>query len=275
MKTPEDVKARVSAAYHSAADFYDHAANSFWDRFGRRTIERLGIRPGSRVLDLCCGSGASALPAARAAGPAGRVVGIDLAPGLVALAKAKALRLGLANVELRVADILDLDDATAAFDDVVCVFGIFFVPDMAGALRAMQSYARPGGRVAVTTWGAGVFEPVNSAFWGAVRRVRPELFKSFNSWDRLGEPRLLHALFEEAGVPPPEVVVETGSHPIPMEDDILALLMGTGYRGVIEQLSPSEWSRVRDDVSASVRAAGAQAITADVIYAVATTVPSR
>lgn len=275
VKTPDDVKARVSSAYDSAADFYDHAANSFWDRFGRRTIERLGIRPGSRVLDLCCGSGASALPAAVAAGPTGRVVGIDLAPGLLRLAEAKALRQGLTNVEFQVADILDLQDAQEAFDDVVCVFGIFFVPDMAAALRAMQSYARPGGRLAVTTWGAGLFEPVNSAFWEAVRRVRPELFKSFNPWDRLGEPGLLHRLFEEAGAPRPEVVVETGSHPIPTEDEVLALMMGTGYRGVIEQLSPSESSRVREDVWASVRAASATAITADVIYATAAASSTR
>ncbi|HEV8199738.1 MAG TPA: class I SAM-dependent methyltransferase [Candidatus Polarisedimenticolia bacterium] len=267
MKTPDDVKARVSSAYHSAADHYDHAGNSFWDRFGRRTVERLGVRPGERVLDLCCGSGASALPAAVAAGPAGRVVGVDLAPGLLDLATAKAQRLGLANVEFRRADILALDDAQEAFDAVICVFGIFFVPDMAQALRAMWSYARPGGRVAVTTWGAGVFEPVNSSFWEAIRRVRPELFKSFNAWDRLGEPRLLDRLFEEAGLRRPEIAVEAASHPLPTDDDALALILGTGYRGVVDRLSTSEWARVREDVLAPVRSTSARAVKADVIYA--------
>ena len=270
MPTPEDVKARVSSAYDRAADFYDHAANSFWDRFGRRTIERLGLPPGARVLDLCCGSGASALPAARAVGPSGNVVAVDLAPGLLRLAREKAQALGLSNIELRREDILALADATEAFDEVVCVFGIFFVPDMAQALRAMWSYARPGGRVAVTTWGAGLFEPVNSAFWEAVRRVRPELFKSFNPWDRLGEPEALHRLFVEAGLPRPEVVVEEGTHPIPGDEDVLALMMGTGYRGVIEQLSPSEWTRVREDVSAPVRSAAVRAIRTDVIYSTVT-----
>ena len=267
MTTPDDVKARVSSAYHSAADYYDHAGNSFWDRFGRRTIERVGLRPGSRVLDLCCGSGASALPAAGAAGPGGFVLGVDLAPGLLDLARAKARRLGLANVEFRNADILALHDAKEAFDAVVCVFGIFFVPDLAQALRTMWSYARPGGRVAVTTWGTGVFEPVNSSFWEAVRRVRPELFKSFNSWDRLGEPKLLERLFDEAGLPSPEIVLEEGSHPVPTDDDVLALILGTGYRGVVDQLSASEWDRVREDVLGPVRSAAAKTVQTDVIYA--------
>jgi ubiquinone/menaquinone biosynthesis C-methylase UbiE len=271
VSTPADVKRRVSSAYNSAADHYDHAANTFWDRFGRRTVERLGVRPGAVVLDLCCGSGASALPAARAAGPGGRVVGVDLAPELIRLAQSKAQRLGLANIEFRVADLLDLgDDTTSAFDDVVCVFGIFFVPDMAAALRAMWTCTRPGGRVAVTTWGQGLFEPVNSAFWEAVRAVRPELFKSFHPWDRLGEPALLDRLFEEAGLPKPEVAVETGAHPIHGEGDLLALMLGTGYRGVLEQLSPPELKRVQDEVIASARAASVTSIRADVLYATAT-----
>jgi len=267
VKTPDDVKARVSAAYHSAADYYDHAGNSFWDRFGRRTVERLGVRPGANVLDLCCGSGASALPAAVAAGPAGRVLGVDLAPGLLELASAKARRLGLTNTEFRNADILALDDAKEAFDAVVCVFGIFFVPDLAQALRTMWSYARPGGRIAVTTWGAGVFEPVNSSFWEAVRRVRPELFKSFNAWDRLGEPDLLRRLFDEAGLPAPEIVLEPGSHPLPTDDDVLALILGTGYRGIVDQLSASEWDRVREDVLAPIRSSVATTVQVDVLYA--------
>jgi ubiquinone/menaquinone biosynthesis C-methylase UbiE len=270
MPTPDDVKARVSSAYNSAADHYDHAANSFWDRFGRRTIERLGIRPGARVLDVCCGSGASALPAAVAAGPTGQVVGVDLAPGLLRLARAKAQRLGLGNIEFRIADLLELAGDTAnAFDDVVCVFGIFFVPDMAAALRAMWACVRPGGRVAVTTWGKGLFEPVNSAFWEAVRGVRPELFKSFNPWDRLGEPALLERLFAEASLPGPEVVLEAGTHPIHGDDDLLALMLGTGYRGVIDRLSPAEWKRVREEVAAAARTAAVNSIRADVIFATA------
>ncbi|MEK6325855.1 MAG: hypothetical protein AABN33_29815 [Acidobacteriota bacterium] len=61
MATPDDAKAKATATYNAAADFYDDPANSFWGRFSRRTIERLRPQPGARLLDACCGSGASAI----------------------------------------------------------------------------------------------------------------------------------------------------------------------------------------------------------------------
>jgi SAM-dependent methyltransferase len=79
MSTLDDAKAKATAAYNAAADFYDDPANSFWDRFGRRTIDRLQLPAGACTLDVCCGSGASAIPAAEKVGPQGFVLGIDLA----------------------------------------------------------------------------------------------------------------------------------------------------------------------------------------------------
>jgi ubiquinone/menaquinone biosynthesis C-methylase UbiE len=55
----------------------------FWARIGSLTIERLRLRPGASVLDVGCGSGASAIPAAQAVGPRGRVIGVDLAERLL------------------------------------------------------------------------------------------------------------------------------------------------------------------------------------------------
>src|SRR6185436_20213571 len=95
MATPQDAQMKAAATYNAASDFYDHAANTFWTRFGRRTVERLELTPGARVLDVCCGSGASAIPAAEAVGPTGSVLGVDLAQKLLALARAKAGARGL------------------------------------------------------------------------------------------------------------------------------------------------------------------------------------
>lgn len=267
MRTPDDVKARVASAYNRASDFYDHSGNAFWDRFGGRTVERLNIAPGSRVLDLCCGTGASALPAAIAVGPEGHVVAVDLATSLIELGQHKADALGLQNIEFRLSDVLALDLERHSFDVVICVFGIFFIPDLNAALRQMWSFVRPGGVLAITVWGSGLFEPVNSSFWDAVRRVRPELFKSFNPWDRLGEAGLVRDLFAEARLPEPEIIFESATHPLQTDADVMALMMGTGYRGVIEQLSDDDRSRVHREVLEAAHVNKTTAVRADVIYA--------
>src|SRR4029450_3566694 len=118
-------------------DSYDGLATSFWERFGRGSVERLRLSPGSCVLDVCCGSGASAIPAAEKVGPTGSVVGVDLAENLLALARAKASSKGLDNVEFRAGDMLNLGLQDSQFDTVVCVFGIFFVPDTSLAVREL------------------------------------------------------------------------------------------------------------------------------------------
>ncbi|HEX3431726.1 MAG TPA: hypothetical protein VHT03_12660 [Rhizomicrobium sp.] len=64
-------KLRTASTYDAAADLFDASALSFWDRIGRRTVERMSLRRGASVLDACCGSGASAIPAAVAVGAGG------------------------------------------------------------------------------------------------------------------------------------------------------------------------------------------------------------
>ncbi|QLC24233.1 class I SAM-dependent methyltransferase [Parasphingopyxis algicola] len=82
------------------------------------------------MLDIGCGAGASALPAARAVGQDGRVVGIDLSGELLEIARRRAAADGLENTEFRVGDMTALDYADGRFDTVISVFSIFFVPDM-------------------------------------------------------------------------------------------------------------------------------------------------
>ena len=169
---PENAQERAAFTYNAAADFYDSSALSFWDYFGRRTIELASLPSGSRVLDVCCGAGASALPAAETVGPRGNVIGVDLSKQLLELARTKAIQRRLDNIEFEVGDMLSLRFAVASFDAVVCVFGIFFVPDMANAASELWSRIRPGGKLVVTTWGPNFCEPANDAFWCSIKNVQ-------------------------------------------------------------------------------------------------------
>ena len=90
---------RAARAYGAAADHFSNPALGFWDRYGAATVARLPLAPGHRVADLCCGTGASAIPAARAVGPSGQVTGVDVAEPLLALARERAA--GLPQAEAR------------------------------------------------------------------------------------------------------------------------------------------------------------------------------
>ena len=266
MTTLDKAKEKAAATYNSASDFYDHPANTFWERYGRRTIDRLQLPEGARVLDVCCGSGASALPAAQAVGPKGSVIGVDLAENLLDLARAKAKQRGLTNIQFERGDMTSLRFDTGNFDVVVCVFGIFFVPDMEAAVRELTRVARDGGRVAITTWGPRFFEPVTSVFWNSVRAVRPDLYKSFNPWDRISDPVSLRALLESAALSEIETAPETDSQPVNSPDDWWAMVLGSGYRGTVDQLSAHDCEQVRAENLDFIRRERIHSVEANVIY---------
>jgi ubiquinone/menaquinone biosynthesis C-methylase UbiE len=123
----QEAIAKIATVFNAASDYFDAPALSFWNRFGQQTIDRLSLCSGDRVLDVCCGTGASAIPAAVSVGCTGLVLGIDLAESLLQLARQKSHQQGLENIEFRCGDFESLGLPDESFDAVVCVFGIFFV----------------------------------------------------------------------------------------------------------------------------------------------------
>ena len=265
----DDAKKKAANTYNAASDFYDHPANTFWGRYGRKTVERLRLAAGERVLDVCCGSGASAIPAAEIVGPTGSVIGVDLAENLLALARSKAEKQGLTNIQFRVGDMTQLPFDDESFDVVVCVFGIFFVPDMEAALRELKRVLRSGGKVAITTWGPRFFEPASTAFWESVRDVRPDLYKGFNPWDRISDVDAVSSLLMSAGFETVAAVAESGEQPVNSPDDWWAMIMGSGYRGTVAQLEPADRERVRLANLDFINRTALRSLESNVVYATA------
>jgi ubiquinone/menaquinone biosynthesis C-methylase UbiE len=116
-------------------------------------LEFAALVPGERVLDIASGTGLVTFAAARAVGPEGRVLGIDVSRRMVALARERSQRLEMTNCSFAAmgAEALTLPDAT--FDVVLCTLGLMYVPDPGLALREMRRVLRPGGRVAIAVWG--------------------------------------------------------------------------------------------------------------------------
>jgi SAM-dependent methyltransferase len=165
--------------------------------------------------------------------------------------------------------MLDLGLPESSFDAVICVFGIFFVPDMQAAVRELWRLVRPGGKLAITTWGPRFFEPASTAFWNSVRAVRPDLYKGFNPWDRISEPDAVRALFAAAGVEDLDVVAEAEAYSLSSPEDWWAMVLGTGYRGTVEQLDPEARQRVQRENLDFIRQADVHSVEANVVYAVA------
>jgi ubiquinone/menaquinone biosynthesis C-methylase UbiE len=264
----DDVAERARRTYDAAADHYDGAPLGFWERIGRRTVERLRLAHGARVLDVPCGSGSSALAAAGRVGPGGHVLAVDLAERLLGLGRAKARAAGIDNVEFRAGDMRALEAADASFDAVVCVFGIFFVPDMVEQARRFVRLLKPGGALAVTTWGDAMFAPGDAAFWAAVGEVRPDLVRGFNPWDALVTPPALRAVLADAGAADVDVVAEDGVQPLRGPDDFWSVVLGSGYRGTVDQLDDAQRERVRAATLAAL--AGVTAIRTPALYGTAT-----
>jgi len=260
---------RAARTYSAAADHYGLASLAFWERFGADTVSRLGLGPGGTVLDLCCGHGASAIPAARAIGASGRVLGVDLAEPLLKLAQARAASEGLANVEFRQGDATCTGFPAGGFDAVICVFGVFFAADMESFAAEMWRLVSPGGRLAVTTWGPGLFEPANSLFWDCVGEIEPSLFKAFNPWDKITSPSALEHLLERAGAVSAKAQAVACAHQLDHPDSFWDIVLGTGYRATVDALSPRQCDRLRARLLGELRSRRVTTVQTNVVFGTA------
>ena len=111
-------------------------------------VRRLHLSPGTRVLDVACGTGNTAIPAARTGAT---VTGVDIAPNLVAQAKERAREAGVA-AEFREGDAEQLDFPDASFDVVISVFGAMFAPRPERTAAELLRVCRPGGIIAMGNW---------------------------------------------------------------------------------------------------------------------------
>lgn len=148
-----------------------------WDRWhpvfeaGAEPVTRLlldvgAVRPGATVLDVASGTGEVAVAAAERVGPQGRVVGVDLAADMVAVAR----RRGAAHPQLSFTqgDAEDLGLPPASFDTVLSRWGLMFLPDRARGLRGLGGLLRPGGRLAGTSWSVPPRAAVISTAFGVI-----------------------------------------------------------------------------------------------------------
>jgi len=117
---------------------------------GDALVQRLGIGRGMRVLDLGCGDGTTAIPAARAGAD---VLGVDIARNLVDAGNRRAADMGLTNCRFQQGDATNLQPIPdASFDMVISIFGAMFAPKPLDVAKEMVRVTRPGGRIVMGNW---------------------------------------------------------------------------------------------------------------------------
>ena len=117
---------------------------------GAALVAKLGITKGLKVLDLGCGDGTTAIPAAKLGAD---VEGVDIARNLVEAGNARVKAEGLTNITFREGDAINLSDIPDAnFDLVVSVFGAMFAPQPFDVAKEMFRVTRPGGRIVMGNW---------------------------------------------------------------------------------------------------------------------------
>src|SRR5881628_2547598 len=117
---------------------------------GEAVVESLGVKPGLKVLDLGCGDGTTALPAARRGAD---VLGVDIARNLVEAGNRRAQEHGLTNLRFQEGDACNLSGlADDMFDLVVSIFGAMFAPKPFDVAKEIVRVTRPGGRIVMGNW---------------------------------------------------------------------------------------------------------------------------
>jgi SAM-dependent methyltransferase len=140
---------QAATGWRRWSDLIDRSASGVSERL----VQLAGVEPGSRVLDVAAGYGEPALSAARVAGPEGSVVATDISADMLAFGRERAAAAGLENVEFVESDAVGLDFPEGSFDAALSRWGIIFEPDGEAAAARVRGFLKPGGRMAISSWG--------------------------------------------------------------------------------------------------------------------------
>lgn len=141
---------QIRAAWDAIAPRYDEVTTPMNQRFAETALLRVNVGPGVRFLDVACGSGAVALPAARRGA---QVTAVDLAPTMIERLTARARAEGLNSVQGAVMDAGSLEFADDTFDVTASMNGLSLLPDLRSGLREAVRVTKPGGEVMIAAFG--------------------------------------------------------------------------------------------------------------------------
>jgi SAM-dependent methyltransferase len=202
---------------HSAAAYERYLVPAIFAPAAEGILEALAPQPGERLLDVGCGTGVVARQAAPRVAPGGRVCGLDLNAAMLDVARASE-----ADVDWQQGDAAAMPLADAAFDVVVCQAALMFMPDPAAAVGEMRRVLASGGRLGLSVFRDGRFNPLYAVFADLLERhVGPDagamMRSPFAAW-RVAD---LRALLAGAGLRDVQVRIVCGGERYPSAAEML------------------------------------------------------
>lgn len=235
------------------AEIYErYMVPAIFARWAADLVDSARVQPGERVLDVACGTGVVTRVLAERIGAAGRVVGLDLNPTMLATARVAA---GTSSVEWLEGNAMSMALSAAEFDAVVCQQGLQFIPDKLAALREMRRVLVPGGRLALSVWrsvdqapGYRVLQEALARRLGPVKAALPPF--------GLPDGQVIRAMVASAGFREVRVHAEVKISRFPSAEHMVRSIAGgaPSMLGALVEQGPDALTAIATEVAEATRA---------------------
>jgi demethylmenaquinone methyltransferase/2-methoxy-6-polyprenyl-1,4-benzoquinol methylase len=210
----ESKEQRVHNVFEKISDNYDkmNSVISFQQhiKWRKDTMKKMNVQPGSKALDVCCGTADWTIALAEAVGPTGEVTGLDFSQNMLNVGIEKVKDLGLNQVKLLHGNAMELPFPDNSFDYVTIGFGLRNVPDYLQVLKEMHRVVKPGGIAVCLETSQPTLIGYKQLYYFYFRFIMPMfgklLAKSYREYAWLHESardfpgmRELAKMFEQAG----------------------------------------------------------------------------
>jgi ubiquinone/menaquinone biosynthesis C-methylase UbiE len=226
----------VASGFDAVAARYGEVV--FLRRAAEFLVDSISCADPTQALDVATGPGTAAVLLAQRL-PSSWVTGIDISSDMIAMARERTESIALKNVSFTTGSATALPFEADRFDLVICSNAIYYMPDFAQAVGEWTRVLRPGGRLAFSTFGTGMLEPMSSLFDAAIR-AHGILVPQPTPLYRLTSPDKCRSLLEDAGLDCVRIQSRQLGYWISDVEDWWTTMMSTGFRLLVASLDDEQ-----------------------------------